>query len=361
MPRKAKGARLYLKPARRKGEEPIWVIRDGSRTISTGFGASFSKDAEKRLNEYLSSKYQPERRERLLSEIKIRDVITIYLKDVVPGQASIKKAGGRAERLLTFFGAKSLDDLNGKLCRDYAEWRGTDGGARRDLQDLAAAISHHHKEGYHKEALRVVLPKAGEPRTRWLSRSEVARMLWVCLTTKEIQGNKQTIRKPLRHLARYILIGVYTGSRPGAILGLSWHQEIGRGYADLDRRLIYRKAQGAKQTNKRQPPVPIAPQLHRMMKRWKATDNNFGPVVRFNGAPILSIKTALGRVVDMCGLESVTAYTLRHTTASWLIQKGVSTRKVAEVLGTSEAMVERHYGHLAPDHLRDEIALIGRK
>jgi integrase len=358
MPRKAKGARLYLKPARRDGEEATWVIRDGNRTIGTGFSAGFGEDAEKRLNEYLSEKYQPERRERPLSKIKIRDIITIYLRDVVPGQASLKKAGGRAERLLQFFGSKTLSDMNGQLCREYVSWRGNSGGARRDLQDLSAAIGHHHKEGYHKEAIKVVLPPAGDPRTRWLTRPEVAKLVWVCLTTRESQEGNKTSRRPLRHLARFILVGVYTGSRPGAILGLSWNHHIGRGYVDLDRMLIYRKAEGAAQTTKRQPPVPISPKLARLMKQWRLKDGDIGPVVRFNGEPVASVKTALGRAVALCGLDSVTAYTLRHTTASWLIQKGVSCRKVAEVLGTSEAMVERHYGHLAPDHLRYEIELI---
>ena len=71
---------------------------------------------------------------------------------------------------------------------------------------------------------------------------------------------------------------------------------------------------------------------------------------------------ALRRAVRLAGLdESVTGYTLRHTTASWLLQGGVSTAKTAAILGTSEAMIERHYGHLAPDHLRDEVAMIGRR
>jgi integrase len=56
----------------------------------------------------------------------------------------------------------------------------------------------------------------------------------------------------------------------------------------------------------------------------------------------------------------VTAYTLRHTTASWLVQKGRPTHKVAAVLGTSEKMIEKHYGHLSPDHLREDVAALGK-
>jgi integrase len=362
MPRSSKGPRLYLKPARRDGEAPLWIIRDGRRSISTGCGFGDRPNAERRLAEYIGRKYQPARRERVLSEIKLRDVISIYLKDVAPRQANIKKVGERGERLLKFFGSKTLDQVNGGLCREYVEWRGNDGGSRRDLQDLAAAINYHHKEGHHREVIRVVLPQAGPSRVRWLTRKEVARLLWVCLTTHELQRGQKTKKRPFHHLTRFITLGVYTGSRPGAILGLSWHQLIGSGYVDLDRGLIYRKAVGSRDTNKRQPPVPMAPQLLRLMRRWHRQDSQKGPVVRFSGKQVLSVKTALKRAVELAGLDtSVTAYSLRHTTASWLIQKGVSTRKVAEILGTSEAMIERHYGHLAPDHLRDEVAAIGRK
>lgn len=362
MPRQSKGPRLYLMPERRDGAGRLWIIRDGAKKVSTGCGAGDRAGAEKRLAEYLASKHEPVRRDRPLAKIMMADVINIYLKDVVPGQASRISAASRAERLIEFFGEYTLNDITGALCRKYAEWRGNTGGARRDLQDLAAAINHHLKEGYHRELIRVVLPPAGSSRLRWLTRDEVASLLWVCLTTREQQEGSATVRRPLRHLARFILIGVYTGSRPGAILGLSWHHEIGRGYVDTENSMIYRLASGARKTNKRQPPVPMANRLSSHMARWAAIDGHTGPVVRFNGKSMLSAKTALKRAVLLAGLDtSVTAYTLRHTTASWLIQKGVSTRKVAEILGTSEQMVERHYGHLAPDHLRDEVAMIGRK
>lgn len=42
----------------------------------------------------------------------------------------------------------------------------------------------------------------------------------------------------------------------------------------------------------------------------------------------------------------VTAYTLRHSTISDLIADGVPTLTVAQLSGTSVAMIERHYGHL---------------
>jgi integrase len=373
MPRQRKSARLYLRQERRDKlgklkQSAGWVILDRGKEISTGCAPGDGEEAERRLADYIAEKRAVPRRERPLYQIPINDVLNIYLRDVAPGLANPKKAADAAVRLGEFFEAATLADISGEMCRAYVASRGqagfarSQGGARRDLQDLAAAINHHHREGFHREIVRVVLPSRGESRTRWLTRSEVARLVWICLKTRETQGAFKTDRRPLRHLARFILTGVYTGSRPGAILGLSWHQEIGRGWVDLEGGMIHRMKEGAQSTNKRQPPVPIAPELLRLMRRWARQDGHRGSLVSFNGAPVLSVKTGLGRAVRLAGLDAaVTAYTLRHTAASWLVQKGFSFAKVAGYLGTSEAMIERHYGHMDPDHLRDVAAAIGRR
>jgi hypothetical protein len=93
-------------------------------------------------------------------------VIRIYLDDVVPGQARPEKAAERAERLLKFFGGRALSEVTGALCREYVVVRegeghsnkGKGGGAKRDLEDLRAAINHHAGEGLHRGNVCVVLP-----------------------------------------------------------------------------------------------------------------------------------------------------------------------------------------------------------
>ncbi len=51
-----------------------------------------------------------------------------------------------------------------------------------------------------------------------------------------------------------------------------------------------------------------------------------------------------------------TYYTLRHTYASHLVQRGTPLMFVANALGHKDTrMVEKHYGHLAPSHIADAI------
>ena len=125
----------------------------------------------------------------------------------------------------------------------------------------------------------MVLPEKGHPRDRWLTRAEVARLLWACWRTREIQtadrgahkGTKiQTDRYPLRHIGRFILISLYTGTRPGAVMSASFVRGPDKSFVDLERGIFYRLAEGRRATNKRQPPVPLPPRLlaHLIISLW---------------------------------------------------------------------------------------------
>ncbi len=331
-------------------------------------------EAERRLAAHIAAKYAPERRERHLDSIPVADVINIYLTDVAPGHAAPAKTVERCLRLAEFFGDKRLGDVTGALCRAYANSRqgkgrtnkGSGGGARRDLQDLAAAINHHAKEGFHRGIVRVVLPPKGEARQRWLTRDEAARLLRVCRSTREIQDGVPTPRKPLAHLCRFLLLGIYTGSRPGAILRASWLEGPWLAWVDTAGGVFHRHADGAPATAKRQPTVRLAPGLLGHLRCWERLDAAKMPrqafVVEFGGAPVLSVKTAMARACKLAGLDAgVTAYTLRHTCASWLVARGISTRMIADFLETSETMILKNYGHLAPDYQREAALAIGKK
>lgn len=383
MPRHSRGARLWLRPARNRSgriERAVWLIRDGGASKSTGCGAGDRAEAERRLAAYISAKYAQKRRERDIAEIPIADVINIYLADVAPRQANPKKVGERCIRLIEFFGDKMLDAITGLTCREYVDWRagkgrdkqsaggrrGTGGGARRDLQDLAAAINHHAREGLHRGNVRVVLPPRGVARQRWLTRAEAARLLQACWRTREVQEGQATDKRPLRHLCRFLLLGIYTGSRPGAILRASWMRGPRLALVDTINGVFHRHADGAARTNKRQPTVRLAPRLLSHLRRWERLDAAKAPpqihVVAFGGEQVSSVKTALARACKIAGIDDgVTAYTLRHSAASWLVAKGIPTRKVADFIGTSEQMILDHYGHLAPDYQDEAARAIGRK
>src|SRR5438552_1107671 len=185
MPRTRKSARLWLRPEKRSRQGRLlrraaWVILDGGRHIATGCFASKASDAEKQLASYIAEKYRPKRRERDIDEIKVADVLLIYFEDRRGHQASPAKFDERIARLNEFWGEATLSEVTGESCRAYVAERGSVGGARRDLEDLRAAINHHAKQGFHRGVVAVTLPPRGAPRDRWLTRNEAARLIWSC-------------------------------------------------------------------------------------------------------------------------------------------------------------------------------------
>ena len=48
----------------------------------------------------------------------------------------------------------------------------------------------------------------------------------------------------------------------------------------------------------------------------------------------------------------IVPHTLRHTAATWLMQRGVPIWQAAGYLGMSVEMLDRVYGHHSPDHLK---------
>ncbi|MGY8662425.1 hypothetical protein Q3C01_08660 [Bradyrhizobium sp. UFLA05-109] len=68
-------------------------------------------------------------------------MLSIYYEDRRETQANKAKFDERIARLNKWWGGKVLSDVNGANCRAYTKWRGNNGGSRRDLEDLRAAIN----------------------------------------------------------------------------------------------------------------------------------------------------------------------------------------------------------------------------
>jgi integrase len=372
MPRQRKGARLWLKPGPKRPDgtqrPDIWFIRDGDYRASTGCAAEDRELAEQKLAEYLGRKHVAFRdRGRVPSEIPVASVLAIYVTDKGSEQRRAAELNIRIRKLAEFWGDKTLADVRGQSCREYVRWRmaqpikaytkstpkmATAGTARRELEDLRAAINYHRREGLCSEVVEVTLPKKPVPRERWLTRSEAAKLIWAAWRYKEQQQGAATQRHTRRHIARFILVGLYTGTRSSAILGVCLMRQEGKGYVDIDQGVMYRQALGVRSTKKRQPPVRLPCRLLAHIRRWAATSDEGGHLVQWNGAPVASVRKAFEAVVSDAGLGSdVTPHTLRHTCATWLMQAGVLAWDAAGYLGMSVQVLEEVYGHHHPDHL----------
>jgi integrase len=371
MPRRSKGARLWLR--KRRGRAAEWVILDRGREFRTGARENDLRAAESALAEYLANKRRPQFGDGHPSRVLIADVLAEYGENHGPTTRRADLIGVAIGKLVEFFGDKTLAKISSVTCNAYVRWRTQqvnarakkngkpikESTARRELVVLGAALRWCWKEGKIDGLIPISLPPQPGPRQRHLNRSEVAALLAGALGWDQHGVRHRT--KINRHLARFILIALYTGTRHDAILRLRWVPNTDSGWIDLASGVMYRRASGAVDKGKRRPPVPITHRLLVHLRRWRHSTTTH--VIEYAGRPINSKERRAWRTArELAGLgPDVTPHVLRHTCATMLLQLGVSVYDVAGVLGASEDVIRRTYGHHAHDHLRQAVAAFSRR
>ncbi|MGZ3346920.1 MAG: tyrosine-type recombinase/integrase, partial [Caulobacteraceae bacterium] len=285
-------------------------------------------------------------------------------------KAMVRRLGDR-------LGDKHISEIKRSSCKAYVEQRTKDKDprykdqstapcvssetARRELEILSAAIGHW--DGEHKLTTRptVWLPDKPESQRDALTRAQAAALVKAALgyrkasdgSWERLGGSAKANRA---HLRRFLLIGLYTGSRHDVIRTLLWNEAPSAPWADLDKGMVYRRGkQERDHSTKRRPVVKMPRRLLTHMRRWKRLDDargiNANTVLHHGGAPIAGpIRTGFAGIVRDAGLpEGITPHWLRHTCATWLMERGVDMWEAASFTGMTVAVLEKHYAHHRPD------------
>ena len=300
----------------------------------------------------------------------IVDVLTVYARDVVPQHARPKETASKIARLASWWGKPAtarrktgsvvpaltgyVSDVNAATCQAYVAWVGARRSASRDLEILRAALNHAYAQRIVDSAVKVALPPRSQPRERWLTRSEVAQLLWTAWRSgrasngRSGEGDQWHAR---RHLARFILLAVYTGSRKQDVLNASFERHPDSGFLDLERGIWIRRAASKTSTKKRQPAIPLPANLLSHLRRWKRLGQTYA--VEFNGRPVGRIDKAFRALVAECGLgRDVIPHALRHTGVTWGLQAGMELWDASGYFGMTVQTLLDVYGHHHPDHLQ---------
>jgi len=303
------------------------VILDGPSFIRTGCAELYRVDAEKKLAEYIGRKWEPQPS----ADPLIAEILAAYGTEHLAGTRSARNAAYNIEALARWWDTKSVSDITPTNCQAYAATKSAS-AARRDLETLRAAVRHWHKwHGPLQAVPSVILPPKAEARERWLTKSEAARLLWAAR------------HKP--RLARFILLGLRTGSRSGVLFNLEWS------WIDFERGVMSRRAPGTSDAaNKRAPKVKLGRKILSHLKRWQRIDGKAKYVVHYNGQKITKgLFRSFSAAVKAAKLENVTPHIMRHTRSTWLMQQGVAPFEAAGHLGMSVQTLMRVYGHHHPD------------
>ncbi len=217
----------------------------------------------------------------------------------------------------------------------------SDSSVNRDCTALRAALNHAHDAGNVTTdvAWRVALrPKknADGRRDVYLDRAQ----------------RRKLLDKAPADLAAFLRGLSLLPLRPGALAALTVANidkrigvlSVGKDKAGQDRRIKLPETTAAFFAEHAKNKLPAAPLLARADGKAWDKDAWKGPMKEAAAAAELP--------------ANVTAYALRHSVITDLVSGGLNLLTVAQISGTSVAMIEKHYGHLRDDHASAALAAL---
>jgi integrase len=197
----------------------------------------------------------------------------------------------------------------------------------RPLGVLRHLLRLAHEEGQLAMVPRIRQEKEPQGRLRWLTQEEIAALLAACQKSRN------------RQLYAAVVIAINTGLRRAELLELTWDR------VDLSRSVI--RLELTKNGRRRE--VPINDTCYSALVSLQPKEAGRVFSMRY-------IRTCYENAVLAAKLDDVDFHTLRHTFASWAMQRGVSLPELKELMGHSSISMTMRYAHLAPGHLRSAVS-----
>ena len=176
------------------------------------------------------------------------------------------------------------------------------------------------------------------------------------LTVDEAENLLSALKRRSQSLYEMSLISLHCGLRAGEIFSLTWSD------IDLDNdRLILVDTKGGKN---RYPLMTSEVKALFIAKEKGMKDDLVFP--DRNGNQRKAISRLFKQIVDDIGLNDgisdrrnkVVFHTLRHTYASWLVQRGIPIYDVSKLLGHSSVSMTERYSHLSPSNFENSVKVI---
>src|SRR6266851_5769834 len=181
------------------------------------------------------------------------------------------------------------------------------------------------------EAPRVRLEKESQGRLRWLTPEEAHQLLEACRAHQ---------RAPLADLVELCL---YTGLRQAEALELTWDR------VDRSRGVLLLEIT----KNGRRREVPLCGPADAVLAR-RAGSTPQGLV--FGTSSWTMFRKAWEKALVAAKLDELHFHDLRHTFASWAVQRGATLPELKDLLGPSTLAMVMRYAHLSPEHLRSAVS-----
>lgn len=308
------------------------IMQNGKRTqVST-------KTDSKKIADKIYAKVLTEMVEgRYFENVKARNITFKELVQKYLGKYQKQRDATSLNRLLPYFGEKTLSEITTELVSDYRDER---------LKTVKPATV------YQELALMRRMFNVARREWKWISSNAVAdlsfsvgnknaRDRWLTFAEEKSLLDSATNPSWLKTL---LVLALHTGMRRGEILRLMW-QDI-----DFNRKLV--TVQKSKNGEKRS--IPMSKTLYNQLVDQKVRDISG----RIFPIAVRSLRCAFSKALEKARIENFKFHDLRHTFATKLVQNGADLYKVKELLGHKTITMTMRYAHHCPESLRTSIDIL---
>lgn len=338
-------------PYKRKDSADWWVsyIDSNGKRVRQATGTTNRKEAQALEAKWKLEAYKQQQWSEQPSHT-FDELLLGYLKATQAEKRSTERDRRIARWLREYLGDRDLESLIANDVRGYIEWRRqsgvTNATINRELALWSSATNYARTEWDWDIPNPVMGRRLREPEgcIRWIARGEAQALIAVA---------EKKPKSP--YLADFIRLALNTGCRSGEMLGLEWSR------VDLQRRIFHLEDTHTK--TKRRRSVPLNEQARSALlnrARFRAERCPDSPWVFCNptGQRIASVKRSFTTACNRAGIADFRIHDMRHTCAAWMVQEGVSIYEVKELLGHSTIKMTERYAHLAPENIRDAVAVL---
>mgnify|MGYP005750934893 CR=1 FL=1 len=231
-----------------------------------------------------------------------------------------------------FFGHMFLDEIRRMHIDELIQRKLKDGASNatvnRHLQKLRAVLNKAHKEWEVKcDPPFIKLLKEPKKRVRWITEAEAKRLIMALPS----------------HTADMVTFSLETGLRESNVTLLRWDQ------VDLAQRVVFIEGDDILKSEKAFV-VPLSDKAVEVIK------NQVGKhperVFTYDGKGVRRANTRVFKTAcKKVGLEDFRWHDLRHTWATWHVQRGTPLEVLQELGGWSDYNMVKRYAHFTHEHL----------
>lgn len=249
--------------------------------------------------------------------------------------------------LVEFFGERPIRELTAADCNEFRRWRMDTARHNKKRRQISATTLRHNLTAMkllfkkarqwgvieHSPAEDVEMPALQGHRTRFLTEDEYQRLEAACTPW----------------LVPIVRLSVQTGMRLREVCEARW--DCYRG----ERGLLHLTGENKTLSVRA---IRIGNDVQRIIEAQPRRAGVPFIFVNGEGKPYRTpedrnrISRATRAAAKAAGLAGVSFHTLRHTAASWAVQRGVELYEVQKLLGHSDPKLTMRYAELQPEHLK---------